>query len=269
MSSPSRSTSTPATSRTGARSSRTRRPRLAEAPTRRSRRRSPGAPKNDKRTQAPIGRLVNLAAQQEDFPPGRAIAADEGASHRLGKFGPDGAAFFLGGLEDPTAEAAPHLAPLQVARPFFTHEAAQRRAHAFDLDLLAAAAAAPMGESDEGTIGPDMMARESADGKALADEGGDIAAYPVSPARRAEQKARATRLGLSPGSDDMPTEALGEKVSPDQAAGAEAPIALAPSQPRARPRAFDASEGTALDPLRDKSWDLTSAKTVPASANIR
>ena len=29
-------------------------------------------------------------------------------------------------------------------------------------------------------------------------------------------------------------------------------------------KVFDASEGTALDPLKDKSWDLNSAKTVPS-----
>ncbi|MFD0938886.1 aminodeoxychorismate lyase, partial [Methylobacterium trifolii] len=31
-----------------------------------------------------------------------------------------------------------------------------------------------------------------------------------------------------------------------------------------RPRAFDASEGTKLDPLRNKTYDLGSPKTVPA-----
>ena len=34
-------------------------------------------------------------------------------------------------------------------------------------------------------------------------------------------------------------------------------------------RAFDASEGTALDPLRDKSWDLTTPKNVPSTASLR
>ena len=35
-------------------------------------------------------------------------------------------------------------------------------------------------------------------------------------------------------------------------------------QPR-KPVAFDASEGTPLDPLRNKSWDLNSAKSVPTA----
>jgi UPF0755 protein len=37
--------------------------------------------------------------------------------------------------------------------------------------------------------------------------------------------------------------------------------------PGARSRAFDASEGTALDPLRNKTYDLTSPKTVPVLRN--
>ena len=42
-----------------------------------------------------------------------------------------------------------------------------------------------------------------------------------------------------------------------------APVNTAPN---GKPRIFDASEGTALDPLRDRSWDLNSPKTVdPAS----
>jgi len=236
----------------------------------------PAAPKSDKRTEAPIGRLLRLAAQGEDYSPGRAMAPDDGATHRLGKFGPAGAAFLLGGHGDPAADAAPHLAKLRVARPYFTEDAAQPRTPVggFDPELLAAGAAPSGGESDEGALGPDMMAmaRESADGKALPDDMAQIAAYPVSPARRAEQKARAARLGLSAGSDEMPTDALGARVSPEEAAapaGAETPIALAPTPQRVRPRAFDASEGTSLDPLRDRSWDLTSAKTVPATANLR
>ncbi|MGJ0508028.1 MAG: endolytic transglycosylase MltG [Methylocystis sp.] len=243
----------------------------------------PAAPKSEKRTEAPMGRLVRLDARHEDYPPPspRDMAADDGATHRLGAFGPAGAAFELGGFEDPTADAARHLARLRVARPYFTQDAARLRAPAsgFDPSLLAARGAAPDAEGEDGGVGPDMLARESADGKALPDAGPgvtqDIAAYPVSPARRAELKARAARLGLSSGSDELPADALGEKVSADEAAAngrpaPEAALALAPAAPqRMRPRAFDASEGTALDPLRDRSWDLTSAKTVPPTASLR
>jgi len=38
---------------------------------------------------------------------------------------------------------------------------------------------------------------------------------------------------------------------------------FAPGAPAPRPKAFDASEGTRLDPLRNKTFDLNSAKTVP------
>jgi UPF0755 protein len=234
----------------------------------------PEAPKPDKRTEAPMGRLVRLGASAEDYPVGRAMAADDGATHRLGVFGPAGPAFFLGGLDDPTADAAANLSKLRVARAYFTQEAAQPKAPAaFDTEMLAARDVAPASEGEEGAIGPDMMARESADGKALADDGGDIAAYPVSAARRAEQKARAAKLGLSTGSDEYPSEALGAKVAPEEtkavAQNDAAPLALAAAPQKLRPRAFDASEGTALDPLRDKSWDLTTAKSVPSAASLR
>ena len=83
---------------------------------------------------------------------------------------------------------------------------------------------------------------------------GDLNAYPVSATRRAEQKVRAARFGLAAGSDVLPDTTL-----------ASAPVVepLTTTAPKPRARAFDASEGTSLDPLRNKSFDLTSAKTVP------
>jgi UPF0755 protein len=47
---------------------------------------------------------------------------------------------------------------------------------------------------------------------------------------------------------------------------------LVNAAPNGKPRIYDASEGTALDPLRDKSWDLNSPKTVdapPAKASAK
>jgi len=73
-------------------------------------------------------------------------------------------------------------------------------------------------------------------------EAADPTTYPLSAQRRAEQKARAMKLGLTPGDDTLPD---------DQ------------SVPQRHARAFDASEGTSLDPLRDKTYDLNYAKTVP------
>lgn len=84
----------------------------------------------------------------------------------------------------------------------------------------------------------------------------DPTLYPVNPQRLADQKARAARLGLSPGSGE-----LSEPVSTPNALALQA-------QPAGGPRRIiDASEGTALDPLLNKTWDLNSPKTVPS--NVR
>jgi UPF0755 protein len=79
----------------------------------------------------------------------------------------------------------------------------------------------------------------------------DPNAYPVSPQRRAEQKARAARFGVPAGDDTLAPDA--DRATPPDAAGGPRIV-----------KVFDASEGTALDPLKDKSWDLNSAKTVPS-----
>jgi UPF0755 protein len=73
--------------------------------------------------------------------------------------------------------------------------------------------------------------------------------YPVPARTLAEQRAQAAKLGL-------PAVAAGAP-----AADAAAQTAALAGQSR-KPVAFDASEGTALDPLRNKSWDLNSAKSV-------
>ncbi|MCQ4190148.1 endolytic transglycosylase MltG [Methylocystis sp. NLS-7] len=228
---------------------------------------APAAPKPDKRTQAPIGRLVTLADSHEDFPPNRAMAPDDGPTHRLGKFAYAEADFFLGGHGDRTQVQAAEFAALRRARPFFTEESVQLRAKALFDPMLLAGRPAPPPEEEE-RLNPDMttIARESPD--VSPDDGGEIAAYPVSPAQRAEQRARAARLGLAAGSDELPGEALGERLAQDAAPPAGATALAATGRP-IRPRAFDASEGTPLDPLRDKSWDLTSAKTVPMTSDLR
>lgn len=82
----------------------------------------------------------------------------------------------------------------------------------------------------------------------------DLGAYPVDPRLLADQRERAARLGLAGGLD------LGETPSnlPKDA------LALQPLPGTSSARKiFDASEGTALDPLRKKGWDLNSAKRVP------
>ena len=79
--------------------------------------------------------------------------------------------------------------------------------------------------------------------------------YPVPAKTLAEQRAQAAKLGLP--------AAASSAQNPDIAVAAAAP-ALHAGQAR-KPVAFDASEGTALDPLRNKTWDLNSAKNVPGA----
>lgn len=76
------------------------------------------------------------------------------------------------------------------------------------------------------------------------------------PASEENGEADAAEAGVSPGSGD----------SPNQSGGAGA-IPAPPPQTDGKavhPRAFDASQGTPLDPLRNKTYDLNYAKTVPA-----
>ena len=100
----------------------------------------------------------------------------------------------------------------------------------------------------------------SAEERALAQGGGgqDIT-FPVSPARLADERARAAAFGLPAESGKLPPQT--ELISTDPAAGAvRGPTA------GGRGRIFDASEGTKLDPLLNKTYDLNSAKTVPSFA---
>lgn len=72
---------------------------------------------------------------------------------------------------------------------------------------------------------------------------GGLTTYPMKPDQLAEMRARSARLGLP---------------MPD---GTAPPVADPPTPKIVR--IYDASEGTPLDPLKDKTWDLNSAKTIP------
>jgi hypothetical protein len=84
---------------------------------------------------------------------------------------------------------------------------------------------------------------------------GPIQSYPLSPSALAEQQSRAALYG-----------AQGVVTKSDTKVAASAPIGTAqPTRPAgARPRAFDASEGTRLDPLLNTTYDLNYPKTVPS-----
>jgi UPF0755 protein len=73
---------------------------------------------------------------------------------------------------------------------------------------------------------------------AAEDEEVNLALTPVDERRVAEMQARAARLGLQPPAAD-------------------------PELRSTRTRVVDASEGTRLDPLRNKTWDLNSTQTIP------
>ena len=104
-------------------------------------------------------------------------------------------------------------------------------------------------------VSPDQARGVSPDGDA-SEMTASTDTYPVSARTLAGQRARAARLGLNPILDGphMVDEPTPETVA-----------AAAPAGETRKARAFDASEGTPLDPLRNRSWDLNSPKTVPGS----
>jgi UPF0755 protein len=84
---------------------------------------------------------------------------------------------------------------------------------------------------------------------------GPIQSYPLSPSALAEQQSRAALYG-----------AQGVVTRGETKIAASTPIGAAqPNRPAgARPHAFDASEGTRLDPLLNTTYDLNYPKTVPS-----
>ena len=93
------------------------------------------------------------------------------------------------------------------------------------------------------------------DADAPATGGGPVASVPLSPAMLADEKAREAKYG---------TATLISNVAVDS--GAAAAAAVSPGTASGRPRIYDASEGTPLDPLLNKTYDLSYAKVVPAEA---
>jgi UPF0755 protein len=84
---------------------------------------------------------------------------------------------------------------------------------------------------------------------------GPLQSYPLSAAALADQQSRAARYGVL------------EAVTPDGGAKMVASadiVAPTAHSGGARPRAFDASEGTPLDPLLNTTYDLNYPKVVPS-----
>jgi UPF0755 protein len=83
---------------------------------------------------------------------------------------------------------------------------------------------------------------------------GSIASSPVPPAMLADERAREAKYGTPPLASSA---ALVDVTKPGAAPSPQPPTASG------RPRIFDASEGTRLDPLLNKTYDLSYAKVVP------
>jgi UPF0755 protein len=84
---------------------------------------------------------------------------------------------------------------------------------------------------------------------------GPVASAPLSPAMLADEKAREAKYGTG-------TVTLASTTLADPPAAA--PAQASPGTASGHPRIYDASEGTPLDPLRNKTYDLSYAKVVPA-----
>jgi UPF0755 protein len=83
---------------------------------------------------------------------------------------------------------------------------------------------------------------------------GPIASVPLSPAMLADQRAREAKYGTAPLASGGP---VADAAPPAAPSGPQPPTASG------RPRIYDASEGTKLDPLLNKTYDLSYAKVVP------
>lgn len=86
---------------------------------------------------------------------------------------------------------------------------------------------------------------------------GNVESYPVTPGRRQTIQRNASQAGINPG----PVLQNDSSAFAEAAEFGQPPASAAKRGPH---KGFDAVEGTARDPLRNKSFDLSSPKTVPA-----
>ncbi|MGL4635035.1 MAG: endolytic transglycosylase MltG [Beijerinckiaceae bacterium] len=91
----------------------------------------------------------------------------------------------------------------------------------------------------------------------LAPQPGGVESYPVAPGRRQTMQRNANQAGSAPGP-------LVQNTFADLPQQSDADVAPQPAPRRGPQRGFDAVEGTSRDPLRNKSFDLNSPKTVPS-----
>ncbi|HUB64491.1 MAG TPA: endolytic transglycosylase MltG [Methylocella sp.] len=110
-----------------------------------------------------------------------------------------------------------------------------------ELGISVGGVSSPSAATLDGPIGQEDAADAPSDGSSPAPDG-------------AERTMRAMPVGFQPGA--------GDSSNPPAGSGTPAPPPQNDRQ-AAHPKAFDASQGTPLDPLRNKTWDLNYAKTVP------
>jgi UPF0755 protein len=87
---------------------------------------------------------------------------------------------------------------------------------------------------------------------------GPVGSAPLSPAMLADQKAREAKYGTV----TLASTTLADVTGPP-------PAQASPGTASGHPRIYDASEGTPLDPLLNKTYDLSYAKVVPADTVMK
>jgi peptidoglycan lytic transglycosylase G len=125
-------------------------------------------------------------------------------------------------------------------------------------------------------LGPKGPLSASAAGKGLADSGIIVEGVNDAPLDAPLSKAPAADDTVTPGpvqTYPVPAQMLADQNSrearfastTDKLADADiGPVSATKLAPNGRPRVIDASEGTPLDPLLNKTYDLNYAKVVPA-----
>jgi UPF0755 protein len=158
----------------------------------------------------------------------------------------------------PRAASTPNSKPMPTSAAFVTRLAKVGAERQSRLALLGpngplSPAAAGQNLADSGIIveGVNDEALVQAPAADDAATSGPVQTYPLSPQMLADQQNREARYGAL-------VQLAGKMASADLD-----PAALSKPAPNGRPRIFDASEGTALDPLRNTTFDLNYPKVVP------
>ena len=159
----------------------------------------------------------------------------------------------FGALVAPAAQTAPASALARLAKI-----GAGRKAMDDAIASLGPSSSGPKSFEDMGAVVTGVNDAPPETGDFFADSGPQVAgmtSIPLSPAMLADQKAREAKYGTTEGA-----------AAPSIASATDAPAAPTPTSfptPTGRPSIRDASEGTKLDPLLNKTYDLSYGKVVP------